>query len=1046
MIGCGTLYLLLTLATGGPAVTVTGPRETSTQNGFDLDTTPLSPRPVGDEPPAVAVHRVVDPARGAYAVLVNQVSGGYFGVDLWQSRSGLPFPSRLAFDYRADPQLKVNLIARVRFQDYELGFTGPESDTGQSVWLGQLDGVVADGEWHHLEVPLLKLLRRQVHDRDVQLAALRFEINRREDYLLAGFGGNGQGTTLALDNFYLGRPGEPDAELRFEVPPGTPADGFAVKVDREPTTQPGETVTQTQPVLKLSDLADGRHYLHVKARSAAGWGPVTHYRLEVDRRPPLADRFEPASGAEACPDIWSCRLADDGLGVAPRSIAVKMGGKVFGLEHDALSFEPLTGQLQLDLTRTGLTFAEGGKATVQVTAADEDGHAMTAAAEASFVYRAALDRAPPRSPSLLLLDPDAGAAEPLQGEGTFENGLDQWRPFGSDTVVERTTETAAAGRYALRMRCTENGSAFSTYARLTPFNAARYRILSFDYKAPGRLRVDLMINFHGTYHRVQFTDRDPSEGSVIGEIPNVVQDDQWHHAEIDLFEMLRARFPNETDYIVTNMLFSGGPWYNERRRFAGNYAGTIWYLDNFSLVPMLGADVQLQWQARDMVGVTGAEVVTASDPTKLPAPEARGVGRTITGDRVALNQVAQGMVYLWARLLDAAGNRSEPVMLRLMVDAGRPRLGAVWPPDGRDAAPATIGIELADHEGAGLDLNSLKLAVAGQEYTLASNALRYDANAGKLIWDGRRLSPPVIFKDGQTVPVALLEAKDLAGNRPTELPSWQFTMRYTADQTGPELEVGSRTHTATWFETFDQRLGGWAPAEGAACEAGLTSREDEGGQALTITPRSATERYSAWAHLPTPYSAMRYDLVSFDYRIPAGAACHLLFRARTNQREEKIVAVKLSGALGELPSVGEAEGIVADGRWHTAVVEVKPMFARASEFAIPYIVDDLGFGATSGGQPGQAVAIDNLIVCRPGGDEARLQWQAYDETGVQGYSYVVDQQRDTSPEPKVMTTDTALVVDRAPRGTAWFHLRALDGAGNWGPTVHFLLVTPAPRP
>jgi len=1038
--GFGALFLLYAMATGGPPVMVAEQRAVSAQNGFDADFAPIAPRQVGDEPPAVAARQVLDPARGSYLELVNQVSGGFFGVDLWQPRSGEPFPSRLAFDYRADPQLKVNLIARVRFQDYELGFTGPPADTGKTVWLGQLEGVVADGAWHHLEVPLLKLIRREVADRDVQLAALRFENNRLDDYLLAGFGGNGQGTRLAIDNFYLGRAGSADTELRFNLPAGTSADGYAVVVDRDAATQPADNVTQTQPVLKLSGLADGRHYVHVRAHSADGWGPVTHHRIEVDRKAPIADRFSPALGAEACPDVWSCRLADDGLGVSPLSIAVTMGGKVFGLEHPAVAFEPLTGQLDVDLTRTGLTFADGGKATLQVAAADEAGQAMPPV-EATFVYRKALDQSPPRSPSLSLAEPGAALAEPLPGEGTFENGLDQWRPFGSETVVERTTETAAAGKYSLKLRCTENGSAFSAYVRLTPFNAARYRILSFDYKVPDRLRVDLMVNFHGTYHRIQFTDRDPSEGSVIGEVPNVVQDDQWHHAEFDLFEMLRARFPNETDYIVTNMLLSGGPWYNERRRFAGNYAGTTYYLDNFSLVPMLGADVQLVWNARDMVGVTGAEVITAKDPTQLPAPDAQGVGQRIAGDRVALDKVAQGMVYLWARLLDGAGNRSEPVMLRLMVDAGRPLIGKVWPPDGQDAAPATVGLELADHEGAGLDLNSLKLSVAGQEYTLASDTLRYDAQAGQLIWDGRRANPPLIFADGQTVPVALLDARDLAGNRPTELPSWQFTMRYAADKSGPELEVSSRTHTATWFENFDHGLNAWAPESSDAADVASAKRDDEPGQTLALTAKS-TGPYAAWANLPTPYAAFRYGVISFDYRIPAGMPVHLLLKARNSQREQVVAGVALNGASDGLLLLGRAEQIVADGQWHTAVVPVAQWFSQSNKFPVPFVVDDIGFGAPVG-QPGQTVQIDNLIVCRPAtGTFARLEWKAFDETGVQGYSYAIDRERTTQPEAKVMTTEISLALPEVPRGLAYFHIRALDGAGNWGPAVHFLLISP----
>ncbi len=401
------------------------------------------------------------------------------------------------------------------------------------------------------------------------------------------------------------------------------------------------------------------------------------------------------------------------------------------------------------------------------------------------------------------------------------------------------------------------------------------------------------------------------------------------------------------------------------------------------------------------------------------------------------------MVYLWARLLDAAGNRSEPVMLRLLVDAGRPQLGAVWPADGQAAAPATVGLALADHEGAGLDLNSLKLSVAGQEYTLAHNALRYDATAGKLVWDGRRATPPVIFSDGQVVPVALVDARDLAGNRPISLPAWQFTMRYTEDKLGPEVEVSSRTHTATWFETFDRGLGTWSAGDPATCEVALVPRDDEAGQALSLAARSATEPYVAWVHLPTPYAAFRYGVIAFDYRIPPGAPLDVLLKARNKQREETVVAVRLHGEGEGFAQFGRAAGIVADGQWHTAVIPVAQWFNQSNVFPVPFVVDDLGFGAAGGGQPGQAVQIDNLIVCRPAtGTFARLEWRAFDETGVQGYSYALDRRRETQPEAKVATTETTLALPEVPRGVSYFHLRAVDGAGNWGPAVHFLMISP----
>ncbi|NUQ00772.1 MAG: hypothetical protein HUU35_13055, partial [Armatimonadetes bacterium] len=531
------------------AVTVASATHPSWQNDFEQTMAPVAARPVGDEPPTVSLRLAHDSQRGGYLLATNEVAGGFFGIDLAQPAGGDAVPTHLAFDYRADPSLKVNLLATVRHQDYEIGFTGPPSDTGKTVWLGQLPGVVADGAWHRLEVPLLRLLRQKVGFSTINLTSLRFENRHFGNYLIAGFGGNGAGTTLAIDRLYLGRPGPATARLRLELPPGSQADGLAVVVDDQPETQPPAKVTQTTAELSLEKLPDGARYVHVRAHDSKGWGPTTHHRLETDTRPPETGRVEPAPGARACPGTWRCELRDTGSGVAPYSIDLALAGEHFGTEHPAVTYDPLAGELRADLSRLGLRFEPGATVPVTVTAADENRQAMAKPLVVSFVFDPTLDRDQPVDPVLALRPPGAPAAEAVPGEGSFEFGLDDWRSFTPGSVlVERTAETAASGRYSLRLKCTENASPFSAFVRRTPFDAARYRIVSFDYKVPERLRVDFLLRFQDRYLRVKFTDRDQDD-SVIGELP-VTADDAWHHAEFNLHEMLVRRFPKATDLTV----------------------------------------------------------------------------------------------------------------------------------------------------------------------------------------------------------------------------------------------------------------------------------------------------------------------------------------------------------------------------------------------------------------------------------------------------------------------------------------------------------------
>ncbi|MBI2301420.1 MAG: hypothetical protein HYU66_21145 [Armatimonadetes bacterium] len=1024
----------------------------SPQNDFDRLAEPWAGTPVEEEPPTVALTLEPEAGRGKVLVARNQVSGGFFGVTIFpRPRRNTPLFSRLAFDYRADPRLKANLIARLGHQDYEIGFTGPPCDTGQSIWLGRLEGVQADGQWHHLEVPLLRLLRLdQPLRRKLLLTELGFANQHYGDYLLAGFGGNQAGTALAADNFELLRPGPADAEFTWEVRSRDPVDGFCVVADTRPDTSPPEQITTAVPTLQLTGLADGDHWLHVRAHRKDGqWGSVTHHRFQVDTRPPVAGEPVPADGAAACPAVWRCRLRDAGVGVLPASITVTLGDRTLTPQDPAVRYDPLTETLSVDLAAAGFRFKDGQKVGLSLTATDDNDVPMPQPFECSFTVKAAEDHDPPENPVLKVRLAGEQEAEPLPGEGTFEYGLDEWKPFGAGgTLLERSTDTAAGGKYSLKLTCTEDASPFSCFVRQTPFDAARYRVLSFDYKAPARLRVDFLLRHGDQYCRVRFTDQD-EDSSVIGAVPKVVQDDQWHHAEVNLFDLLRARFPRDTDFTVGMLLLTGGPWSDAPKRFPGNYAGEVWYVDNFHLVPMLGADTQLEWTADDAVGVAGAEVVSAGDPKDLPGPDAHDVGQKVAGRALPLEQLKQGLVYLWARLYDPAGNLSRPLSMRLLIDAGRPVIGAVWPAPDSHAAPPSIGVELRDDQGAGLDLSALALEVDGQTYKVDNQVLVYQADGGRLIWDGRRATPPIAFPDGKTVAVKLLEARDQAGNRPKELPAWQFVVDFKADKRGPDVEVNSPTHAAHYADGFESEFPSWhaVPAAAAAVDHADDGR-GAGGKALTVTPKQAEGPYAVWHEFDRPYAASRFSLLAFDYRLPPGTPLQLLLSARNAATEFVPVSVTLTAPADGVPVLGAAQGIVADGQWHQALLPARDLLStRADTFKVPYVVKAVGFGnlGKAAGKAGESWQIDRCFVFRPATTSlAQLEWQAFDETGVAGYSFVLDDKPDTVPPAQVATTDTSLSLSRVPAGLSWFHIRAVDGAGNWGPPATFILSTPAP--
>jgi hypothetical protein len=1057
------------------AVTITSATHPALASDFATGSEPLSPRPIepwgvltsggrSEEPPTVDLMRVDEPGRGKVLRLVNAVSGGSFGVNLMRRRPPVVY-SRLAFDYRADPNLKVNLWARINSEDYEIGFTGPPWENSRGSFLGRLPGVQADGQWHHLEVPLLRLARRvEPWAEGLRLTELFLENRHQGDYLMAGFGGNQAGTSLCLDNFVLERAGGASAKVAWTTADEVAADGFAVVADRVATTVPPTQVTTQDREMTLVDLKDGVHWVHVRAKAKDGaWGPVAHYRLVVNTTPPEAALLEPANGATACPALWRVRLASKGPGVSPKKIAVQINGTAFATDSRGISYEPVDEVLAIDLGKLQLPaddknpvrpvrYGDGTRLNLTLTAEDENGLALPKPFAASFTLRHGLDKTAPADPQLRLRMPGAETTDDILGNGTFEYGLDEWQPWPTEqVVVERSDRTAAGGKHSVRLVCLRNASAFASFVSRSGFDAARFKAFSFDYKIPPRLRVDFAIQFRdGTWCRVPFCDKD-KDGTQLMPGISAIADNEWHHAEVNLYDMLRAKFEKRDDFRVTQMQLTGGPVSGEKR-FPGNYAGTEYFIDNFFLVPTLAADARLEWSADDAVGVAGAEVAVAPDLAGLEAAKPRRVA----GGGVNLGDLTTGQFYAQVRLFDPAGNLSEPRVMRLVVAGGRPEIASVWPADGQRVAPSTLGVQFRTERSAGLDVGSLKLEVGGRTYGVDHNVLSYDVNSGRLVWDGRKEETPVIWRNGQVVKIRLLDARDQAGSRPKELPAWQFTMDWAADKVGPAVTVRCKSHPAFYHDDFRADPLTWTAASTApATVQRVADDRPGGGFTLAVSPAKAGAPYAAWRTLDPPCSLVRFTHLAFDYKIPAGVHADLAVRCRSEGGTEVARVLGLTDRETTALRRLKVPGIVADGQWRQAIIPLLNLLNEDKQYAQSPQISGLGFGDSGPGvtaQPGRGFAVANLFLFRPATTPtARLYWEALDETGVAGYSYLVDQQPRTIPEPKAVApattdADTQTAVPNLAPGIHWFHIRAVDGVGNWGPTTHFLLFTPeAPK-
>jgi Cohesin domain len=74
------------------------------------------------------------------------------------------------------------------------------------------------------------------------------------------------------------------ASLSWTVPQGVTS--VRTLLDDSPSTVP--TIVYDEPIVsrELTDLEDGTSYFHIQYKNADGWGRVTHFRINVDTKPP----------------------------------------------------------------------------------------------------------------------------------------------------------------------------------------------------------------------------------------------------------------------------------------------------------------------------------------------------------------------------------------------------------------------------------------------------------------------------------------------------------------------------------------------------------------------------------------------------------------------------------------------------------------------------------------------------------------------------------------------------------------------------------------
>lgn len=87
-----------------------------------------------------------------------------------------------------------------------------------------------------------------------------------------------------------------DPKFIWKIPSGIT--GTRIAIDRSPATVPTTSHTEKVSEKQLENSDDGIWYFHVQLKNSAGWGGISHFKFQIDTRPPKSFKIEVKEGKE----------------------------------------------------------------------------------------------------------------------------------------------------------------------------------------------------------------------------------------------------------------------------------------------------------------------------------------------------------------------------------------------------------------------------------------------------------------------------------------------------------------------------------------------------------------------------------------------------------------------------------------------------------------------------------------------------------------------------------------------------------------------------
>ncbi len=1000
---------------------------------FDRDTEGWRPFD-GDQ--SAGLRRVPGgPGRGTRSLeLTNLYAGGDFGVVLPVAGVDLGRVPAIAMDCAIPPDVKVNLYVTFKSDPAERFFitlSGPDTDGPNLVRLGRFEGVKTDGQWHRVRFNPAAALRglRPEQDRFVVESMVLGMFH--EGYLNAGLGGNPQGATYRVDNVDLAGLGPMQAEFPWAFP-GTGPLTFRGLAARVPDPDLSRAETRTGTSLSIQFPGPGLWYVCADTRQSDGkWRPAPRVPVWAERSlavvstvpapdqewggGPIEVRFTPGSAAN----------------LLASTVKLTANGRAMRTDSVTAEYDPAAQTLRIDPTYSDLTFADGAAVVFKLAWADALAESRATLRSHRWTVRMnwRKDRFPP---GRVRLASDGGLYR------DFDAGLEGVVPYSSAKNVRLALVPRTRGSRDMALSITNrlSGSDFGVKLSGKKFSAGKFPLFTFDYRLGPYATVDFLFTTEMGTYVLGLGDTD-TDKTKLGTVTEVKKDRQWHHAEVDIAELLARVKTNfqANRYIVTRLAL--GDW-----GYAAAPPGTRVDIDNLATVPVVDAadGLTLSWTARDPAGIRAYSYVWSRDP-EAPVDEKP---ETVKGTAL-FNNLPEGDMFFRIRACDNAGNWGPVTTSRFRIDNTPPAVVAASPPPGAGAADPEIKVRFSPGV-AHIDPTALALTMNGQRCILSRAYTSWNAETRELTWNWVRAARlrPSQTADGAKMAFKLSGIRDFAGN---EAPAYEWTWRidYSKDRKGPDApRLYCSSGRILRFSDFSDGTGVWRVfgRQKTGTKLSTVTDPDTGDACLAVTKTGKGRAFAAYGYAGRLNTDI-YPFLTFDLKVPEGVKVNLLLHLNGEWRY-----IHLMGKEA-LPEAGRVEGAAADGKWRRIWIDLPNVLKKAAPKlktgAIRYVA--LGSWGQGGNPVGSKFYVDNFGILGPGAPVPEVYCSAADPTGIRGYSLTLDRNPRGVPPADEQNLDTSRrpTVPAPTRAGLWFiHARALDGAGNWGATAHIPYYCPTP--